>query len=219
MVHPRMGNVLRGKEAGILRSSGHRIYWTVSDAIVVTLRNLLRYIRLPQLLVFSTIQPVMFVLLFSYVFGGAIDVGEVDYIDFLLPGIFIQAAIFGSTQTGVGMAYDLKKGMIDRFRSLPMARSAVLGGPILADAMRITFVVLLMTGVGSAIGFRFHDGAANAVAVIALAVLFGMTFSWVSAFLGIVVKDVETAQVAGFIWVFPLVFISSVFVPVRTMSG
>ncbi len=219
MVHPRMGNVLRGKEAGILRSSGHRIYWTVSDTIVVTQRNLLRYIRLPQLLVFSTIQPVMFVLLFSYVFGGAIDVGEVDYIDFLLPGIFIQAAMFGSTQTGVGMAYDLKKGMIDRFRSLPMARSAVLGGRILADAMRITFVVLLMTGVGSAIGFRFHDGAANAVAVIALAVLFGMTFSWVSAFIGIVVKDVETAQVAGFIWVFPLVFISSVFVPVRTMPG
>ena len=219
MVHPRMGNVLRGKEAGILRSSGHRIYWAVSDTIVVTQRNLLRYIRLPQLLVFSTIQPVMFVLLFSYVFGGAIDVGEVDYIDFLLPGIFIQAAMFGSTQTGVGMAYDLKKGMIDRFRSLPMARSAVLGGRILADAMRITFVVLLMTGVGSAIGFRFHDGAANAVAVIALAVLFGMTFSWVSAFIGIVVKDVETAQVAGFIWVFPLVFISSVFVPVRTMPG
>ena len=109
-MHPRMGNVIRGKEAGILRSSGHRIYWTVSDTIVVTQRNLLRYIRLPQLLVFSTIQPVMFVLLFSYVFGGAIDVGEVDYIDFLLPGILIQAAMFGSTQTGVGMAYDLKKG-------------------------------------------------------------------------------------------------------------
>ena len=100
-----------------------------------------------------------------------------------------------------------------------MARSAVLGGRILADAMSITFVVLLMTGVGSAIGFRFHDGAANAIAVIALAVLFGMTFSWVSAFIGIAVKDVETAQVAGFIWVFPLVFISSVFVPVRTMPG
>ena len=202
-----------------LASAGQQLGWTISDTLVMAWRNLLRYIRLPQLLVVSTIQPVMFVLLFAYVFGGAIDVGDVDYIDFLLPGILVQTTMFGSTQTGVGLADDLSKGMIDRFRSLPMARSAVLGGRILADTVRNTFVVLLMVGVGSIIGFRFHEGVFQAIAALSLAVLFGMTFSWISALLGILVREVETAQVAGFIWIFPLVFISSVFVPVESMAG
>lgn len=122
-----------------LASAGQKLGWTISDTLVMAWRNLLRYIRLPQLLVVSTIQPVMFVLLFAYVLGGAIDVGDVDYIDFLLPGILVQTTMFGSTQTGVGLADDLSKGMIDRFRSLPMARSAVLGGRILADTVRNTF--------------------------------------------------------------------------------
>lgn len=200
-------------------SIGRQIGWTVSDTAVMVWRNLLRYIRLPQLLIFSTIQPVMFVLLFAYVFGGAINVGNVKYIDYLLPGILVQTVVFGSTQTGVGLADDLSRGMIDRFRSLPMARSAVLAGRILADATRNTFVVLLMLGVGSLIGFRTHAGILPAVAALGLAVLFGFAFSWISAFIGTSVKDTETAQVAGFIWVFPLVFVSSAFVPVESMPG
>jgi ABC transporter DrrB family efflux protein len=202
-----------------LASAADRLGWTISDTMVMARRNLLRYVRLPQLLVFSTIQPVMFVLLFAFVFGGAINVGGMKYIDYLLPGILVQTVIFGSTQTGVGLADDLSRGMIDRFRSLPMARSAVLAGRILADTVRNSFVVLLMIGVGSLIGFRFHNGVLSALAALGLGVLFGVAFSWISACIGIWVKEVESAQVSGFIWVFPLVFISSIFVPVDTMPG
>ena len=194
--------------------------WVVSDALRMTKRNLLRYLRLPNLLVFSTVQPVMFVLLFAYVFGGAIKGGlppGVKYIDFLMAGIFVQTVIFGSVQTGVGLSDDLAKGMIDRFRSLPMARSAVLAGRTLSDTVRNCFVVLLMTAVGTAIGFRFHGGFFPSVAGLGLAVLFGLSFSWISAFIGMSVRDPEAAQAAGFIWIFPLVFASSAFVPLQTM--
>jgi ABC transporter DrrB family efflux protein len=193
--------------------------WTVLDTLVIARRNLLRYIRLPQLLVFSTIQPVMFVLLFAYVFGGAINVGDVGYIDFLLLGILAQTVLFGSIQTGIGLANDLSRGMIERFRSLPMSRSAVLGegGRILADTVRNSFVLLLLVGVGYAIGFRVHNGFPNALRALALAVFFGISFSWVSAFIGISVREVEATQAASFIPIFPLVFVSSVFVPVGTM--
>jgi ABC transporter DrrB family efflux protein len=192
--------------------------WAVADAVAMTRRNLYRYVRVPNLLVFSTIQPVMFVLLFTYVFGGAVRVPG-SYKDFLLPGILVQTVIFGSTQTGVGLADDLSRGMIDRFRSLPMARSAVLAGRTLSDTVRNLFVVLLMIGVGLLIGFRFHAGFVAAVGAIVLAVLFGLAFSWISAFIGMAVRDVESAQTAGFIWIFPLVFASAVFVPVATMPG
>jgi len=202
-----------------LASLGNQLGWTISDTMVMARRNLLRYVRLPQLLVFSTIQPVMFVLLFVYVFGGAINVGPFDYIDWLLPGIFVQTVVFGSMQTGIGLADDLSRGMIERFRSLPMARAAVLSGRIMADTIRNTFVVLLMIGVGSIIGFRFHGGVLSPIAVLAVAVLFGMTFSWVAALIGITARDTESAQVAGMIWVFPLTFVSSTFVPVDTMPG
>jgi ABC-2 type transport system permease protein/oleandomycin transport system permease protein len=199
--------------------------WVVSDALVMTKRNLLRYLRLPNLLVFSTVQPVMFVLLFSYVFGGAISVAlkaqqfPYKYIDYLMAGIFVQAVIFGSMQTGVGLADDLSKGLVDRFRSLPMARSAVLAGRTSSDTIRNVFVVLLMTFVGTIIGFRFHGGFVPAVAGLGLAVLFGLAFSWISAFIGMSVRDPEAAQAAGFIWVFPLIFASSAFVPVPTMPS
>jgi ABC transporter DrrB family efflux protein len=193
--------------------------WAVNDALAMTRRNLLRYVRVPNLLVFSTIQPVMFVLLFTYVFGGAVRIPSGSYKDFLLPGILVQTVIFGSTQTGVGLADDLSRGMIDRFRSLPMARSAVLAGRTLSDTVRNLFVVLLMIGVGLLIGFRFHAGFIAAVGAIVLAVLFGLAFSWISAFIGLAVRDVESAQTAGFIWIFPLVFASAVFVPVATMPG
>jgi ABC transporter DrrB family efflux protein len=194
--------------------------WVVSDALVMTKRNLLRYLRLPSLLVFSTVQPVMFVLLFVYVFGGAIGAAlpkGVSYKDYLMPGIFVQTVIFGSVQTGVGLSDDLAKGMIDRFRSLPMARSAVLAGRTLSDTVRNVFVVLLITAVGLAIGFRFHGTFIESIAALGLAVLFGLSFSWISAFIGMSVRDPEAAQAAGFIWVFPLIFASSAFVPIYTM--
>jgi ABC transporter DrrB family efflux protein len=200
-------------------SSPASLSWAVTDAIAMTRRNLVRYVRVPNLLVFSTIQPVMFVLLFTYVFGGAVRIPSGSYKDFLLPGILVQTVIFGSTQTGVGLADDLSRGMIDRFRSLPMARSAVLAGRTLSDTVRNLFVVLLMIGVGLLIGFRFHAGFIAAVGAIVLAVLFGLAFSWISAFIGMEVRDVESAQTAGFIWIFPLVFASAVFVPVATMPG
>jgi ABC transporter DrrB family efflux protein len=189
----------------------------IHDAIVMTRRNLIHYVRLPQLLVFSTIQPIMFVLLFAYVFGGSIQIPGFDYIDYLLPGILVQTVLFGGSATTVGLADDLSKGLIDRFRSLPMARSAVLAGRTLADTVRNFLVVLLMIGVGTLIGFRYHDGLMNMILAVLLVVLFGHAMSWIFALVGILVKDPETAQVAGFVWVFPLVFASSVFVRTDTM--
>ncbi|MEK7542621.1 MAG: ABC transporter permease [Patescibacteria group bacterium] len=195
------------------------LYWVLSDIWVLTRRNLLRYIRIPQLLVFSTIQPVMFLLLFTYVFGGAIQTPTGSYIDFLIPGILVQTVMFGSIQTGLGLAEDLNKGLIDRFRSLPMARAAVLAGRTLSDTIRNCFVMLLMVVVGFFLGFRFHEGVGKAFFALALTILFGFAFSWVSATIGLIVRNPETAQVAGFVWVFPLVFASSAFVPVETMPS
>ena len=180
--------------------------WALADTLAMARRNLIRYVRSPELLVFSTINPVMFVLLFTYVFGGAIDVGPGNYIDFLLPGILVQTVVFGAVQTGVGLAEDLSSGMVDRYRSLPMARSAVMAGRILADTVRNVFVVLLMIGVGYAIGFRFNASAAAIIAVPIVLVIFGQAFSWISAAIGVSVREAETAQVAGFIWIFPLTF-------------
>ncbi len=197
----------------------HRLAWAVSDSLAIAGRNLRMYTRVPQLLVFSTIQPVMFVLLFTYVFGGAISTPGVPYIQFLLPGVFVQTVVFGSTQTGVGLADDLSRGIIDRFRSLPMARSAVLAGRTLSDTVRNLFVVGLMAAVGALIGFRFQAGLGPALAALGLAVLLGFAFSWISAFIGLVVRQTEAVQVAGFVWLFPLVFASSAFVPVQTMPG
>lgn len=202
---------------------GEAIRWTVSDSLVMTRRNLTRYLRVPTLLIGVTLQPIIFVLLFAFVFGGAIggaiQAPGVDYIDYLLPGIFVQTVIFGAIQTGVGLADDLQKGVVDRFRSLPMARSAVLAGRTLSDSVRNLFVVLLMIGLGYVIGFRFQSGVLDALGAIAVVLLFGFAFSWISATIGLLVKDVESTQSLGFIWVFPLVFASSVFVPVESMPG
>jgi ABC-2 type transport system permease protein len=195
------------------------ILWTIKDTATLTWRNALKYKRLPQLIVFSTIQPVMFVLLFAYVFGGAIKIPGVNYINFLLPGILVQTVLFGSMNTGIGLAEDMAKGIIERFKSLPMARSAVLTGRTLADAGRNIFVVVLIVVVGHVIGFRFQNGLVNALGAMGLLVLFGFAFSWISAAIGLSVKNIETAQVAGFIWIFPLAFISSIFVPVQTMPS
>ncbi|HEY4521421.1 MAG TPA: ABC transporter permease [Candidatus Paceibacterota bacterium] len=196
-----------------------KLKWLLSDMLVLVERNLLKYARLPQLLIFSTIQPVMFLLLFTYVFGGAIKGSSGSYINFLLPGILVQAAIFGAIQTGVGLAEDLSKGIIDRFKSLPMSRSAVLMGRTVADLIRNIFVVVLMFVVGYLIGFRLEGSVSDAMAAFAILLLFGFAFSWISAAIGMAVKNVETAQVAGFMWVFPLVFASSIFVPIETMPS
>ena len=192
----------------------------LSDAAVLTKRNLLKYRRVPTLLVFSTVQPVMLVLIFVLVFGGAINLpGEVSYTNFIMAGIFAQVAIFGSTQTGVGLADDMGKGLIDRFRSLPMSRSAVLIGRTGSDAVRNVLVMVLVTGVGFILGFRFEGGVAAGTLAVLIGVLFGYAFSWISASIGLAVGDVETAQAATFVWIFPLVFASSAFAPIATFPG
>ncbi len=191
----------------------------VTDTAVVTGRNLRHFIRQPDLLVFSTIQPVLFVLLFVYVFGGAIGRSlphGVTYVDFLLPGVFVQSVTFGASQTAVGLKEDLTRGVIDRFRSMPMARSAVLAGRTVADLVRNIAIIGLMIAVGYAVGFRFLGGAAGAVGCVAVVAAFGLALSWIFAFVALTVRGAETAQTAGFVVIFPLVFASSVFVPVST---
>jgi len=197
-----------------------QLAWTLRDGYVVSVRNMRHFTRQPQLLLFSTIQPIMFVLLFSYVFGGAIGGSlpdGVSYKDFLLPGIFVQSTAFRATQTAIGLSEDMKRGVIDRFRSMPMARSAVLAGRTLADLVRTIFVIVLMTVVGYAIGFRFGEGPFEAVASILVVAAFGYALSWIFVYVGLVAKGPEAAQSAGFVAIFPLVFASSIFVPVDTM--
>ena len=194
------------------------IFSTLSDIGVMTSRNLMRYRRVPQLIVFSSIQPVMFTLLFAYVFGGAITTPGFSYVNYLIPGILVQTVLFGAMQTGVGLADDLSRGMIDRFRSLPMARMAVLAGRTISESIRNIFVIALIVGVGFLIGFRLEHGWGKFLLALILALGFGFAFSWVSATIGLLVKNIETVQVAGFIWVFPLAFASSIFVPVATMK-
>ncbi|HEX6422310.1 MAG TPA: ABC transporter permease [Acidimicrobiales bacterium] len=197
--------------------SGH----AVGDALAITWRNLIAYVRLPQLLVFSTIQPVMFVLLFRYVFGNSIALSDpsVDYVDYLMPGIFVQTAVFGAGGTGIGLAEDMAKGLIERFRSLPMARSAVLAGRTLADSVRNVFVVVLLTAVGFAVGFRIHGGVPAYLAALALVLLFAFALSWMVATIGLGAPNGEAAQAAIFPMLFPLTFASSAFVDPSFMPG
>jgi daunorubicin resistance protein C len=196
-----------------------KVQETWSDIWVMTRRDILKYIRLPQLLVFNAVLNIVLLLLFNYVFGGAIQTGGIAYIQYFLPGFVAQTVVFGSTQTSVAIAEDLNKGLIDRFRSLPMARAAFLTGRVLSDAVRYGLILLLMVAVGVIMGFRFQNGAGPAVGGLALVVLFGVALTWVAVFIGVSVKDVETAQTAGFAWVFPLVFASSTYVPIQSMPG
>ncbi len=193
----------------------------VIHTAVITRRNVLRFIRIPQLLLFSTVQPVMFLLLFNYVFGGAITTGTPagpdQYINWLIPGILVQSAAFGATATAMGLTEDLGAGVIDRFRSLPMARSAVLTGRTLADLVRNSFVFSLMLVVGYLMGWRFEQGFFKMALGFGVALLFGYSFSWVMAAIGLAVKTPEAAQSAGFLPIFPLVFASSIFVPTSSM--
>jgi ABC transporter DrrB family efflux protein len=195
------------------------VYWTFADALTVTGRNLLAYVRIPQALFFSTLQPIMFVLLFRYAFGGAIPVPGDAYVNYLLPGVFGQAVVFGSVNTAIGLADDASKGLIERFRSLPMARSAVLAGRTNADLCRNVFVVLLMSVVGFLVGFRVQTTALAFVAGFLLVLAFSYALSWLAAALTMNAPNGETAQLMMFPVVFVFTFASSAFVPTSTMPG
>lgn len=193
--------------------------WAVGDALAVAHRNLIGLFRVPTTLVFSTIQPVIFVLMFRYVFGGAIDTPGYRYVDYLMAGIFVQTVTFGGINTGVGLAVDMATGLIERFRSLPMARSAVLAGRTLADSVRNVFVAFLMVVVGFLVGFRVQGTVVEFIGAMLLLVLFGFAMSWVMALIGLSTGNAEAAQAAAFPFMAVLVFASNSFVPTSTMPG
>ncbi len=201
-------------------TGGGRLRWALADVLTVTKRNLIAYTRIPEALFFSTLQPIMFVLLFRYVFGGAIHPGGgISYINYLMAGIFVQSVAFGGIGTAVGLSEDLQKGLIERFRALPMARSAVLAGRTLADLLRNVFVIGLMTGVGALVGFTFPSGAFDFILAILLVLLFSYALLWGFAFIGLAATNSETAQVMAFPLLFPLIFASPAFVPLSSMPG
>ena len=192
--------------------------YAFSDMVVLAKRSLLRVRRQPDLLVGYTIQPIMFVLLFLYVFGGAIQVPGLDYVDFLMPGIIVQSMVFGGFVTALGLSDDLKKGLIDRFRSLPMSRGAVLLGRTFSDVALNCLSLVVLFAVGFAAGFNFIDASVvDVVAGIVLCLFLGYAFSWIFALVGLYSSSPETANAIGFTLIFPLTFASSVFVPVDSM--
>ncbi len=191
----------------------------VTDTLIIAERNLLRLPRAPELLIGFTIQPIMFVLLFRYVFGGAIQTPGYSYVDYLIPGIIVQNTAFGGFATALGLNEDVRKGLIDRFRSLPMSRAAVLGGRTLSDIATNTLSITILLITGVIIGFSFQTSFPEAIAGVGLLLLFGYSFSWFLAFIGLLAKSSETVNSIGFIAVFPLTFISSAFVPVESMPA
>jgi len=197
-----------------------RIRLAVQDGLVVARRNLVSLWRVPTVLVFELVQPIMFVLLFRFIYANQFKgLGGLDYVQFLMPGIFVQNAIFGATTTAIGLADDLKKGLIDRFRSLPMARSAVLAGRTTSDLAKNFLLVLIVMVIGYLVGFRFTRGLVPAVGLVVLVLTVGFVFSWICACIGLWLKVVEAVQAAVFTIVFPIVFVSSAFVPVAGMSS
>jgi ABC transporter DrrB family efflux protein len=194
--------------------------WALSDTLTITRRNLLVWMRVPAYIMFTVIQPVMFVLMFRYVFGGAITVhNQGGYVNFLMPGIIGQTAAFATFGTAIALAMELQKGVIDRLRSMPMARSAVLAGRLVADTGRMTITILIVVGVGYAVGFRFENGVVPAIAMVVLSIVFGLAICCIAAFTGLAIGDEESVQAFGFIWLFPITFLSSAFVPISTMPG
>ena len=190
------------------------------DMVTLTRRDLLVWFRNPAFLFFTIIQPIMFVLLFRYVFGGAIPVHVPGgYVNFLMPGIIAQSAAFASFGTAISLARQLQRGVIDRYRAMPMARSAVLLGRLVADTLRLTVTVIVILGVGYAVGFRFNNGVLPAVIMMILGVAFGVTICTVSAYVGLAIKDEESVGSFGLVWLFPLTFVSAAFVPVQSMPG
>lgn len=189
------------------------------DTPIVAKRNLRRVLRQPQIAIFVLIQPIMFVLLFRYVFGGAIPIPGMDYVQYLMPGIVAQTLVFGSAGTAIGVTEDLKSGIVDRFRALPMSGAAVMAGRVLADLAVNTVSMVVMIAVGYAVGFRITTSVGESLLAVVLLLGFSFAFSWISAVIGLAVKEPEAAQSAGFVWLFPLTFISSVFVPTAGMPG
>jgi ABC-2 type transport system permease protein len=189
------------------------------DGWVVAKRNLIKIKRVPDLLIFSTIQPIMFVLLFAYVFGGSIQIPGVTYREYLMPGIFVQTVAFGAGITAVGLADDLQKGVVDRFRSLPMSRAAVLVGRTTSDLLNNLFVVVVMSLTGLLVGWRIRSDPLRGLLGYLLLLAFAYAMSWISAVIGLSVKSVEIAQSAGFIWMFPLTFLSNAFVATNTLPS
>jgi ABC transporter DrrB family efflux protein len=196
-----------------------RFYWMIADALILAKRNLQHIPRIPAQLLDVTIQPIIFVLLFRFVFGGAINTGGISYVNFLMPGILVQTLVFGGMNTGVGLAEDLQRGLIDRFRSLPMARSAVLAGRTIADLVQSVLGITVMLTVGILVGFRPHGSPLGWCAALVLALLCSFTFSWVGAMMGLLAPNAESVQAVGFMLIFPLTFASSAFVPTGTMPG
>ena len=196
----------------------------IADIAVITRRNLLHNVRLPVLLLVSTIQPVTFMLLFTYIFGGAIELAlppaaAGSYVNWLIPGLLAQYGLFSGGQTAAGLVEDLSKGVIDRFRSLPMARSAVLVGRTVSDLIRTAFILALLLATGFLIGFRPQTGPAGVLGALGIALAFGYAWSWVMVVVGLLVRTSEAVQAAGYLVLFPLAFASSVFVPTETMPA
>lgn len=188
-----------------------------TDTWIITTRNLRAATRLPELLFFGLLQPVMFVVLFRYVFGGAIDTGDTSYVNFLMAGIFVQTACFSAYGTGIGLAEDMARGLVDRFRSMPMVASAVVSGRIITDLIVQSFALLVMYLVGLLVGFRPEAAIGNVVGTYLFLLLLVFTFAWIGAVVGLSMRSVQAVQTGGFVWLFPLIFISSAFVPTDTM--
>jgi len=195
------------------------VRWLLSDTGTLTRRNLLAVTRIPEALFFSTVQPIMFVLLFRYVFGGAIHTDATSYVNYLMPGIFVQTVAFGAVSTSIGLAEDLQKGLIERFRALPMSRGAVLLGRTTADLIRNIFVIVVMTVVGLLVGFRPTTGVVSYIGGVLLILFFAYALSWGFAIVGLSAPNSETAQVMSFPLIFPLTFISAAFVPLSSMPS
>jgi ABC transporter DrrB family efflux protein len=192
---------------------------TITQTAVMARRNLLHVLSDPQQMIGMSIQPLMFLLLFVYVFGGAISGSTRSYLQFVLPGLLVQGIAFGTTQTALGLNADFQHGLIDRFRSLPMARSAVVAGRVTADIVRTAWSSVIIVGVAVALGFRFHGGAAGAAGAFALVLALGVAMCWLMAFLGVALRSPESVQATGFMLVMPLTFASSVLVPAASMPG
>ena len=201
----------------LLPASDGGLGWAMRDTLTMTWRNLTTMRRVPQVLVFSLIQPVIFVLMFRFVFGGAITIPGYSYVDYLMPGIFVQTVAFGAISTAIGLAEDKGKGLLERLRTLPMARSAVLGGRVVADTVRNIVIVVLILGIGFLVGFRTHTNFVMVVAGVGVLVLFGFGLAWLFALIGLSVTNGEAAQAASFPLLAPLVFASNLFVDPDTM--
>ena len=215
---PRSATQLVGSSGSDVDAPGG-IAWALRDSWNEATRHLRAVPRSPELLLFATLQPIMFVLLFNYVFGGSVRIpGGGSYTQFLIPGVFAQTVVFGSAFTGIGIAEDLQKGFIDRLRSLPISQAAVLIGRTMSDMVRNVATFLVMLGVSFAIGFRFEGGVLRGVLATVLLLAFSYSFSWIQALIGLSVSSVEAANSAGFIWMFPMTFVSSAFVPTENMT-